>query len=169
MNVRTGSLFKKGASITGMLLLIGCTVTAVPERVPMQKGSLEKDLTGVSLVVMSGIRDASPYPILTETGVDVGFVGDRQIWSRKLTEALAGELARKGAVLRSTAPLKLSVAVTEVTLAQTGEINQFKVKVSASSSRGWAKDYEASAEAQTLFQAARTQGSRASLLLLSGI
>jgi uncharacterized lipoprotein YajG len=151
MNVPIRSLNEHIASVIAgaLLLLSGCVVTAVPDRVPMQKGVLQQNLAGVSLVVVSGSRDASPYPILTETGVDVGFVGDRRKWSRKLTEALAGELARKGAVLRSTASLKLSVAVTEVTLVQTGEINRFKVKVAASTSRGWAKDYEASSEAQT--------------------
>jgi hypothetical protein len=119
----------------------------VPDRVPAQKGALQQNLTGVSLVVQNASRDAAPYPILTETGVDVGFVADRQAWSKKLVEALSSELARKGAALRSTAFLKLSVAVISVTQVQTGENRQFKVKVSASSSGGWAKDYEASAEA----------------------
>lgn len=135
--------------VMGVLFAGGCTVKAVPDRVPMQTGSHRQDLTGVSLVVLNAGRDGSPYPILTRSGVDVGFVGDRQIWSRKLSEALAGDLARRGAALRANARLKLSVAVTEVTLEQAGEINRFTVKVKASSSRGWAKDYEASSEAET--------------------
>jgi uncharacterized lipoprotein YajG len=137
------------AAVTVALLLSGCVISAVPDRVPAQKNISQKSLTGSSLVVMSSSQDASPYPILTETGADVGFVGDRQVWSRKLAEALSFELARKGAVLRSTASLKLNVAVTSVTLVQTGDINQFNVKVSASSSKGWVKNYEASAEATT--------------------
>jgi uncharacterized lipoprotein YajG len=137
------------AAITVALLLSGCVISAVPDRVPAQKDISQKNLTGSSLVVMSSSQDASAYPILTEMGVDVGFVGDRQAWSRKLAEALAFELARKGAVLNSTASLKLTVTVTSVTLVQSGEINQFKVKVSASSSKGWVKNYEASAEATT--------------------
>lgn len=152
MNVRERSCFNTciaAAVVTGALFLGGCVVTAVPERVPLQTGGLQQNLTGVSLVVLNAGRDASLYPILTETGVDVGLVGDRQKWSRKLTEALAGELARKGAALRADASLKLSVSVKEVTLVQTSEINQFKVKVSASSSRGWEKDYEVSSETQT--------------------
>ena len=151
MNIRVRLLNKyiAGVFVAGSVLLSGCVITADPDRVPMQKTGFMQDLSGVSLVVMSAGRDASPGPILTEKGVDVGFVGDRQIWSRKLSDALAGELARKGAALRVSAPFKLSVAVTEVTLVQTGEINQFKVKVSATSSKGWAKDYEASAEAKT--------------------
>jgi uncharacterized lipoprotein YajG len=136
------------AAIT-VVLLSGCVISAVPDRVPAQAGISGKSFTGVSMVVMSASRDASPYPILTETGVDVGFVGDRQAWSKKLAEALACELARKGAELRSNASLKLSVAVTSVTLVQTGEVNRFKVTVSASSSKGWVKNYEASAEATT--------------------
>jgi len=130
----------------GALLFCGCVVTAVPDRVPAQKGAQQQNLSGVSLMVQSSSRDAAPYPILTETGVDVGFLADRQTWSKKLAEALSSELARKGADLRSTATLKLSVAVTAVTLYQAGESTRFKVKVSASSSGGWAKDYEASAE-----------------------
>ena len=135
--------------MTGALLLCGCVVTAVPDRVPAQKGAQQQNLSGVSLMVQSSSRDAAPYPILTEAGVGVGFLADRQTWSKKLAEALSSELARKGAVLRSTASLKLSVAVTAITLNQTGESSQFKVKVSASSSGGWAKDYEASAETTT--------------------
>lgn len=152
MNVRDKLLFNRylaAVVVMGALLSDGCTVKAIPDRVPMQADSRQKDLTGVSLVVLNAVRDASPHPILTGTGVDVGFVGDRQIWSRKLSEALAAELARKGAALRANARLKLSVAVTEVTLAQAGEINRFTVKVRASSSRGWSKEYEASAEAET--------------------
>jgi len=137
------------AAVTGTLLLGGCAVTAVPDRVPLQTGAPEKNLNNVTLVVLNAGQDASPYPILTDKGVDVGYVGDRKKWSQKLTEALAGELARKGAVLRADGSLKLSVAVKEVTLVQTGEADQFKVKASVTSSSGWAKDYEASAETET--------------------
>jgi len=150
--VRAWSSFNTGiaaAAVTWALLLGGCVVKAVPDRVPLQTGGPQQNLTGVSLAVLSAGRDASPYPILTETGVDVGFVADRQKWSQKLAEALAGELARKGAALRADASLKLSIAVQEITLVQTGEINQFKVKASLSTSKGWAKVYEASSEAQT--------------------
>jgi hypothetical protein len=101
------------------------------------------------MVVQNISRDAAPYPILTEKGVNVGFMADRQAWSKKLAEALSIELARKGAVVRSTASFKLNVAVTGITLVQTGKINQFKLKVTVSSSRKWAKDYDASAEATT--------------------
>ena len=153
MNIRGRSFIKRVAAavITGALLLSGCVITVVPNRVPMQKGILQQNLAGVSLAVLSANQDASRYPIPTETGVAVGFVVDRQTWSRKLAEALAGELARKGAAVRMDASLKLSVAVKEITLVQADESMQFKVKVSASSSREWTKDYEASAEATTGF------------------
>ena len=157
------------AAFTGALIS-GCAVTAVPDRVPLQKGMLQQNLAGVSLVVMSASRDASTYPILTESGVDVGFVGNRQAWSKKLAEALAGELARKGASLRSTASLKLSVEVTEITLVQTGEANQFKIKVSASTSGGWTKDYEASAETTSgFFETVDGMSHRLAGLSLAGI
>lgn len=152
MNVRERLLLNRylaAVAVMGALLSGACTVKAIPDRVPMQTDSRQKDLAGVSLAVVNAVRDASPHPILTGTGVDVGFVGDRQLWSRKLSEALAAELARKGASLQANARLRLSVAVTGVTLAQAGEINRFTVKVRASSSRGWSREYEASAEAVT--------------------
>ncbi|MHB8845764.1 MAG: hypothetical protein ACYC7L_13575 [Nitrospirota bacterium] len=152
MNVRERLRFSRYLAAVVVLSAMAsgaCTVKAIPDRVPMQTDSRQKDLTGVSLVVLNAVRDASPHPILTRTGVDVGFEGDRQAWSRKLSEALAAELARKGAALQANARLKLSVAVTEVTLAQAGEVNRFTVKVRASSSRGWSREYEAAAEAET--------------------
>jgi uncharacterized lipoprotein YajG len=153
MQICGNSLIRLSAAavLMGALLLSGCVITADPGQVPTRKGVRQQNLTGGTLVVLSGIQDASSYPIVTETGVDVGFVGDRRAWSRKLAEALASELSREGAMLRTTAPLKLSVEVTTVTLVQTGQVNRFKVKVSASSSRGWAKNYEASAETTTGF------------------
>jgi hypothetical protein len=43
-------------------LLNGCAITAVPDQVPAQKGIRHQNLIGVSLVVLSGSQDASPYP-----------------------------------------------------------------------------------------------------------
>jgi uncharacterized lipoprotein YajG len=172
MNFRGRSLNRliAAAVLAGAAMLNGCAITAVPGQVPAQKGMRQQNLTGVSLVVLSASQDASPYPILTEAGVDVGFVYDRRTWSGKLAEALAGELARNGAVLRTTASLKLSVAVKEVTVVQAGEINQFKVKVSASSSRGWSKDFEASAEATTgAFETVDSMTRRLAGMSLAGV
>jgi len=172
MNFRGRSLNRliTAVVLTGVTMLNGCAITAVPDQVPAQKGVRQQNLTGVSLVVLSASQDASPYQILTETGVDVGFVYNRRTWSGKLAEALAGELARNGAVLRTNASLKLSVAVKEVTVVQTGEINQFKVKVSASSSRGWAKDYDASAETTTgIFETVDSMTRRLAGMSLAGV
>ena len=107
------------------VLCAGCAVTAHPDRIPPVRDAGPASLADIAVIVQSAQQDASPYPILTSSGVDVGFVADRKAWSRKTAEALADELARRGAQLRTTAPLKLGVAVTSITLTQTGENDQF--------------------------------------------
>ena len=109
------------AAFTGALIS-GCVVTAVPDRVPLQKGMLQQNLAGVSLVVMSASPGCLSLPDSDRSGRRRRVRGrSAGMVVKKLAEALAGELARKGASLRSTASLKLSVEVTEITLVQTGE------------------------------------------------
>jgi hypothetical protein len=146
MIVQARSLKWLMAAVTLALFLGGCGIMIVPDQVPAQKDARERRLAGVSLTMLYRGQKASVYPILTSTGVDVGYAGDLNVWSKKLAEALGRELARKGAELRTNAHLKLTVSVTGITLLQTGEAKQFTVKVWASSSGGWSKHYEASAE-----------------------
>ncbi len=136
-------------TIACTMLCTGCMVTAHPDRIPPVRDAGPASLAGIAVVVQSAQQDASPYPILTSAGADVGFVADRKAWSRQTAEALAGELARRGAQLSVTAPLKLGVAVTSITLTQTGGNNQFTVNVRMTASSGWSKDYQGSAEAAT--------------------
>ena len=135
------------AAMTGALFLSGCmTTTVVPNGVPLQKGNQPHDVGGDTLEVMSGSRESAPYEILMPSGLDLGFTTSRQAWSRRLADTLAGELARRGASLRVNAGLKLKVSVESITLAQSREIYGFTVKVRDSTSTGWSKEYEASAE-----------------------
>ena len=73
-------------------------------------------------------------------------MGNRQAWSKKLVEALARELSRRGAQIRLSAPLKLGIALPKVLIGQQGERYQFKLAVSVSSTAGWSKNYDAAVE-----------------------
>ena len=128
-------------------LLGGCSYTAMPKNVPMIKELDTSTLTGVSVIVTNAATDAAEYAVRTDRGENSGFRANRQAWSRKLVEALARELARRGAQVRGDAPLRLSVAVPEIIFIETREQIQFKVKVAVSSSPGWTKDYEGAAGA----------------------
>jgi len=154
--------------ISCTMLCTGCVVTAHPDRIPPVRDAGPASFSGTAVLVQSVEQDASPYPILTSTGVDVGFVADRKAWSRQTAEALAGELARRGAQIRTTAPLKLGVAVTSIALPQTGKNNQFTVNVRITASSGWSKDYQGSAEAVTgMFETVDGMSHRLSGIVLS--
>jgi len=118
----------------------------VPQRVPMQKNGAQNSLAAVSLEVQSGASDGTPYEILNERGAYLGFKANRQEWSKKLSEALAQELARRGAMVRVSAALKLTVAVESITMSQSDMVTRFNVQARAASSGGWSKGYQASSE-----------------------
>ena len=123
----------------------GCTYTAVPKNVPAITGSEAMSLSGVSVIVTNAEKDSMEYKILTDGKDDSGFRANREAWSRKLVECLARELAKRGAQVRSSAPVKLSLALPEITFIESTSEYQFKVKVAASSSKGWSKAYEGTA------------------------
>jgi uncharacterized lipoprotein YajG len=136
-------------TIAGLLcsavMLTGCSYTAMPKNVPTMTGSETMSLSGVSVIVTNAEKDSTEYKILTNGKDDSGFRANREAWSRKLVEALAKELARRGAQVRSNAPVKLSLALPEITFIESKTEYQFKVKVVASSSKGWSKTYEGTA------------------------
>jgi hypothetical protein len=140
---------KRGAFAVLILiasLLDGCSYTAMPKNVPPITGYETRSLTGVSVIVTSAEKDSSEYEILTEGKDDSGFRANRQAWSKRLVEALARELARRGARVRSDAPVKLGLALPEITFIETDQLYQFKVAVVVSSSAEWSKTYAGIAE-----------------------
>ena len=127
------------------VMLTGCSYTTMPKNVPTMTGSETKSLSGVSVIVTNAERDSTEYKILTDGKDDSGFRANREAWSKKVVEALARELARRGAQVRSNAPVKLSLALPEITFIESKTEYQFKVKVVVSSSKGWSKTYEGTA------------------------
>jgi uncharacterized lipoprotein YajG len=148
MNTLTSSLksIVGPALIAGVFLLNGCSATVMPRDIPPIKGLETGSLAGFSLGIKNAETGSTEYAILNSSGQVGGFVTNRQAWSRKLVEALAGELSRRGAQVRVNAPLTIGIALPEITFSQDRGILQFKVKVAVSSSTGWSKTYEAAAE-----------------------
>ena len=113
------SFVKKGALalvLGGVVLLSGCAVKVMPENVPSVRGARTKSFAGVAVAIVNAERDASSYDIPTDKGQKLGFIGNRQVWSRKLVDNLSGELARRGARVAPRAPMKLAVSLPEITL-----------------------------------------------------
>jgi len=127
------------------VMLSSCSYTAKPENIPAIMGFETMSLSGVSVFVTNVEKDSTEYKILTEGRDDSGFRANREAWSRKLVEAMARELARRGAQVRSNAPLKLSLSLQEITFIENKTEYQFKVKVLVASSKEWSKTYEGTA------------------------
>jgi hypothetical protein len=123
-------------------LLAGCSYTALPNNIPRMVGYDDLSLKNISVIIINAEKNGSIEEILTDQGETSGFQANRQLWSKKLVESLAAELARRGAMVRSNAPVKLSIALPEITMLQTTNLYQFKVKVVLASSKGWSKTYE---------------------------
>ena len=133
------------ALLYSAVILTGCSYTAMPKNVPVITGSETMSLSGVSVVVTNAEKDSTEYKIHTNGKDDSGFRANREAWSKKLVEALAKELARRGAQVRSNAPIKLSLALPEITFIESKTDYQFKVMASVSSSKRWSKAYEGTA------------------------
>ena len=123
-------------------LLAGCNYAALPNNVPRITGADDLSLKNISVIIINAEKNGSIEEILTDQGGTSGFQANRQLWSKKLVESLAAELARRGAIVRSTAPVKLSIELPEITMLQTTNLYQFRVKALVVSSTGWSKTYE---------------------------
>jgi hypothetical protein len=143
-----------------LLVAMACSVKVMPDPVPSVKGVQTASFSGVALAIHNVERDASNYDILTDKGVKLGFIGNRQLWLRKLIDSLSGELARRGALIAPKAPVKITIALPDITLIESRGVYQIRVQV-AVASRGWSKKYEGTAESRlAFFESADTMASR---------
>lgn len=147
--------------VCSAMLLTGCGVKVMPNTVPVLKNVETPSMNEVSLIVVNAEKDSSDYQILNDKGQNIGFVANKQAWSKKLVESLAGELAKRGAHVRANASLTLSIALPEIIFNQIRDTYQFKVKTVVTSSTGWSKNYEGIAESGLgLFESAETLANR---------
>jgi hypothetical protein len=127
-------------------LLASCIVVVLPKDVPLARTANPGSYNGASLIVTNSEKDAASTAIRDDAGSKQGFTANRQAWSRKLVEAMARELARRGAQVRAGASVTIDIAVPEITITQLRDDFRCKVKVRAGSSAGWTKLYEAVAQ-----------------------
>lgn len=130
-------------------LAASCSVAVKPGNVPRVKGIDNVSLKGVALIVVNAEKNSTPYEIPNEKGQKLGIIANRQAWSGKLVEALSGELARRGAEIRAKAPLQIKAALPDIVFSMPDNSYRFTVKVSVSTSKGWSKTYEGTAESGT--------------------
>jgi hypothetical protein len=123
-------------------LFTGCSYKVAPKQLPMISGYETMSLAGTSVIVMNAETRSDELAISDDRGADTGLRMNSREWTNRLVEAMAMELAKRGAQVRSHAPLKLSLALPEITLSQKGLHFHLTVKTAASSSRGWSKRYE---------------------------
>jgi len=134
------------ALIFSFLLLTGCGVIVRPDNIPVLKGYEKVSLAGTSLLVTNAEKDSSEFEVPNDRGARSGITTNRYVWSKIFVQALAGELARRGAQVRINAPQTLGIAVPEIIFNQFGNLFQFRVLVAATLSTGWSRDYEGIAE-----------------------
>lgn len=130
------------AVVIGAALLGGCSYAVMPRSVPLARGAEELSLAAAAVLVTNAEKDSSLNNVVDDGGRSTGLKADRQAWSRKLVEALARELARRGARVSSTAPVTLSVSLPEIVFVESRDRYEMRVKAAVSSSTGWSKDYE---------------------------
>jgi len=133
------------ALLFGSVMLAGCSYTTMPRNVPAITGLDTVSLSGVFVTIANAEKDFNEYVVLTPEKDDSGFRANRNAWSGKLVESLARELAKRGAQVRSKAPVKLSLSLPEIIFIECKTEYQFSVKVNVSSSKGWSKTYDGTA------------------------
>jgi hypothetical protein len=101
-------------------------------------------------------KNSAEEAILTDEQSSSGLKANRHLWAKQLVEAVAGELARRGAQVRSSAKLVLGLSLSDITFKEAREASQFTVKALVSSSTGWSKTYEGTAKAEGLSSPSET-------------
>lgn len=132
--------------VCSAMLIAGCGVMVIPNNIPLIKNVEIPKMNGVTLIVVNVEKDSSDYQILNDKGQNLGLVANKHMWSKKLVESLAGELAKRGAYIRANSSLTLSIALPKIVFNQIGDMYQFKIETEVSTSTGWSKNYMGIAE-----------------------
>jgi uncharacterized lipoprotein YajG len=127
-------------------VIAGCSITVMPKNVPSSAGTDAISLTDAVVIVSNAEQDTSEYAVRDDKGAKTVIVANRARWSKKLVEAMASELAKRGARVRANANVTLNVSIPEITFNHFGDLFQFKVTAAVSSSSGWSRQYDGIAE-----------------------
>ena len=140
--------FLPGLLLAGILILQSCSYTAIPRSVPMVREMDGLSFKGISVLVTNAETDAAEQSIPTETKRSSAFKANKRAWSQKLVESLAGELARRGADIRVSAPIVLSVALPKIVFTESRELVELRARAAVTLS-GWTKEFEGTAKKKT--------------------
>jgi len=126
-------------------MLAGCSIAVLPKHIP-PAGSDAVDFSGAVIMIANAEQDAGEYAVRDDKGGKTPIIVNRMKWSKKLVESLAGELARRGARVRSNPNVTLNISIPEIAFSQFGDIYQFKVTAGVAASTGWSRQYDGIAE-----------------------
>ena len=132
--------FKLLALLLLTVILTGCTYTVIPDEIPPLQGY--KKVSDVSVALVNAEKVDSEVLFFKSRNSE--FYGNPRIWMESFIKALSRELTRSGISVNNDAPLKLNLAIQEIS-GRSGVSTGFIVKINATFSSGWSKIYEGSA------------------------
>jgi hypothetical protein len=144
-------------------LISGCTIRLVPSKIPpldTRTEGLAGPFDNITVTLVNAQADDSDLSVRDLNGKDTGWVLSRNLWTKKLAEALAAELkARQAKVIRG-APVTIYLKITEVVY--TGRTSfagviQFDVTANVASRSGWTKTYVGRGDASAWAPAGTTE------------
>lgn len=139
-----------------LVLISGCSYTVKPRNLPSVGGNQAISLAGVTVLLVNAEKNPTETAIPTDKKSSSGLKASRQAWARQLVEAVAGELARRGAQVRASAKIVLGISLPDITFKQDREASKFVVTAQVSSATGWSKTYEGTAKAEGLSSPSET-------------
>jgi hypothetical protein len=136
-------------------LVMGCTTRFVPKEIPRldpKTEGLAGPFDNITVTLVNAQADDSDYSIKDKKRRSIGtnYVLSRKLWTEKLVEALGAELiARQGKVV-GTAPVTISLKITEVVYYTGFGKIYFDATASVTSNSGWTKTYVGTGDAATM-------------------
>jgi hypothetical protein len=118
----------------------------MPKSIPMVREMEGDSFRGISVLVKNAETDALEKTVPSETGGGSALKANKRAWSQKLTESLAGELARRGADIRVKARVTLSVALPEIIFSEDREVLELQARAVVTLTSGWTKGFDGAAK-----------------------
>jgi uncharacterized lipoprotein YajG len=132
--------FKVLALLLLTVILAGCTYTVIPDKIPPLQGYKKVSDASVALVNAEKVDSE----VLFFQSRNSEFYGNPRVWTENFIKALSRELTKCGISVTNNAPLKLNLAIQEIS-GRSSVSTGFTVKITAIFSSGWSKIYEGSA------------------------
>lgn len=125
-------------------ILSGCSVKAIPSAVPVVTKHADLSLSGVSVEIINDEKNDNDQEL---SGKITFFIVNRKQWTEYLISSLSQELQKRGGVITATSPLKIQLAMPEISAEEGQNLWRFHVKTTTNASSGWSKSYRGTAAA----------------------